>query len=151
MHQPTPGRWRRLFAPEPRAEIEGELRFHLEERVRYYIARGMDPESARAAALARLGDLKAVEQECAELLKAQGRVSRRRDWLDDLRQDLRFGIRAALRSPSFTLLAVLTLALGIGANAAVFGVVKSVLLDALPYKDADRLARVYGRQLDGTL
>ena len=152
MHQPAPHRrWRRLFTPEPRAEIEGELRFHLEERVRDYIARGLDPETARAAALARLGDLKAVEQECAELLRAQSRVNRRRDWFDDLRQDLRFGIRAALRSPSFTILAVLTLALGIGANAAVFGVVKSVLLDSLPYADSDQLVRVYGRMLDGSM
>ena len=68
----------------------------------------------------------------------------------DLRQDLRFGVRSALRAPRFALLAVVTLALGIGANAAVFGVVKSVLLDALPYADADRITLVYSRWNDGT-
>ncbi|HUQ81515.1 MAG TPA: ABC transporter permease [Gemmatimonadaceae bacterium] len=78
-------------------------------------------------------------------MPANDRRAERRDWLDDLRQDLRYGVRSALRSPLFSLLAVITLALGIGANAAVFGVVKSVLLDALPYKDAGRLVRVYAR------
>ena len=151
MHNPPQGRWPRLFAPDAQKEIEGELRFHLEERVRDYLARGLDEQSARAAALARLGDLKTVQQECTELLQAEVRATRRRDWFDDLRQDLRFGIRGALRSPSFTLLAVLTLALGIGANAAVFGVVKSVLLDSLPFADAGQLVRIYGRTLDGTL
>jgi predicted permease len=75
---------------------------------------------------------------------------RRAEWLGDLGRDLRYGARALRRSPLFALLASATLALGIGANAAVFGVVKSVLLDALPYRDADRVARVYGRWLDGS-
>jgi predicted permease len=74
-----------------------------------------------------------------------------RGWLNDFRQDLRFALRSAARARLFTLLALLTLAVGIGANAAVFGVVKSVLLDALPYDDADRLVRVYGRLEDGSL
>ena len=65
--------------------------------------------------------------------------------------DLRFGIRSAVRTPLFSLLAIITLALGIGANAAVFGVVKSVLLNALPFGDADRLVRVYSRMEDGSM
>ncbi|HYW30032.1 MAG TPA: ABC transporter permease [Gemmatimonas sp.] len=77
-------------------------------------------------------------------------VERRAEWMDDLRQDIRFAFRSLRRAPLFTTLAVLTLALGIGANAAVFGVVKSVLLDALPYDDADRIVQVYGRLLDGS-
>ena len=67
-----------------------------------------------------------------------------------LRLHLRYGARSAIRTPVFSLLAVTTLALGIGANAAVFGVVKSVLLDALPYADADRVMRIYGRRVDGS-
>src|SRR5438876_12005347 len=62
--------------------------------------------------------------------------------------DLKFAFRQLLKNPGFTAVAVLTLALGIGANAAVFGVVKSVLLDALPYADADRLVRLYGSHRD---
>ncbi|HEX7239235.1 MAG TPA: ABC transporter permease, partial [Longimicrobiaceae bacterium] len=143
---PTPGGRRGpLFDAEPRAEVADELAFHLEQRVRDYVAQGMDEAAARAAALERFGDVDTVRDECAELLAADRRAVARRDWLDDLRQDLRFGVRSALRAPLFSLLAVLTLALGIGANAAVFGVAKSVLLDSLPYAEAGRLVRVYAR------
>ncbi|MFN2564948.1 MAG: ADOP family duplicated permease [Gemmatimonadaceae bacterium] len=138
------------FQPAPEVEVDDELAFHLEQRVRDYVARGMDPGEARAAALERFGDLHGVRSECTQLLEQDRRATARRDWLDDFRQDLRFGVRSALRAPMFSLLAVLTLAVGIGANAAVFGVVKSVLLDALPYPDADRLLRVYGRLLSGS-
>ena len=143
--EPSHPRRVRVFPSKPQAEVDDELAFHLEQRVRDYVARGMDPAAARAAALERFGDLHGVRSECTELLEADRRATRRRDWLDDLRQDLRFGVRSALRAPLFSLLAVVTLALGIGANAAVFGVVKSVLLDALPYADADRLVRIFSR------
>ena len=135
----------RPFQPAPQVEVDQELAFHLEQRVRDYAARGMDPAAARAAALARFGDVHGVRSECTQLLEEDRRAAARRDWFDDLRQDVRFGARSALRAPLFSLLAVVTLALGIGANAAVFGVVKSVLLDALPYADAERLVRVYAR------
>ena len=141
----------RPFEKKPRLEVDDELTFHLEQRARDYIARGMDPAAARAAAVERFGDVNGVAGECAQLLEDERRAERRRDWLDDLRQDLRFGVRSALRSPVFSLLAIVTLALGIGANAAVFGVVKSVLLDALPYSSPDRLVRVYARLQDGVL
>jgi predicted permease len=137
------------LAPEPQAEVEDELAFHLEQRIRDYVARGMTPEAARAAALERFGDVNSVRNVCTQLLKEDRRAEARRDWFDDLVQDLRYGIRSALHAPLFSLLAVITLALGIGANAAVFGVVKSVLLDALPYADADRLVRVFTRTEDG--
>ena len=140
--KPT-GRLGRLFHPAAQSEVDDELAFHLEERIREYVSAGMDPAAARRAALERFGDFEGVRGECAQLLNEDRRAAARRDWLDDLRQDLGFGVRSALRSPLFTALAVLTLALGIGANAAVFGVVKSVLLDSLPYADAGRLVRVY--------
>jgi putative ABC transport system permease protein len=141
----------RPFEAKPQIEVDEELRFHLEQRIRDYVARGMDPAAARTAALERFGDLTGVRSECTQLLEDDRRAERRRDWMEDLRQDVRFGIRSALRSPVFTMLAVVTLALGIGANAAVFGVVKSVLLDALPYADSDRLVRVYSRLQEGVL
>lgn len=143
------GRIARPFQPAPEVEVDDELSFHLEQRIRDYIARGMTPDEARAAAHERFGNVSGVRTECAELLEADRRAASRRDWIGDLRQDLRYGARSAIRTPVFSLLAVTTLALGIGANAAVFGVVKSVLLDALPYADADRIMRVYGRFLQG--
>jgi putative ABC transport system permease protein len=132
------------FIPgKPDAEVDSELRFHLEHRIEANIAAGMSPEAARLAAEERFGDVEGVRKECAQLLTEDRKTQRRRDWLDDLRQDFRFAVRSATGAPMFTLLAILTLALGIGANAAVFGVVKSVLLNSLPYEDAGRLVRIY--------
>src|ERR1051325_3699018 len=70
---------------------------------------------------------------------------------DDIRDDWKFGWRQLKTAPGFAIVAVLMLALGIGANVAVFTVLKSVLIDALPYADADRLVRVYARRLDATI
>ncbi|MES2523531.1 MAG: ABC transporter permease [Gemmatimonadota bacterium] len=140
----------RPFEPSPASEVDDELAFHLEERVQDLVARGVDPVVARKQALARFGDIRGVRSECEELLEADRRAERRRDLWADVAQDVRFGVRAALRAPLFSLLAIITIALGVGANAAVFGVVKSVLLDALPYADADRLVRVYAQAKSGT-
>jgi predicted permease len=131
--------------------VDDEIRFHVEERIREYVARGMDPAAAKAAALERLGDLGAVRSQCTQLLEEDRMAEARRDWFDDLKHDLRFGVRSAVRTPLFSVLAIVTLALGIGANAAVFGVVKSVLLNALPFGDADRLVRIYSRMEDGSM
>ena len=145
------GRGIPFVPPKPQAEVDDELGFHLERRIQENINRGMSPEAARRAALERFGDVDGVREECAQLLTADRKAEARRDWLDDLRQDLRFAVRAAFRAPIFSLLAIVTLALGIGANAAVFGVVKSVLLNALPYSDPGRLVRIYSPFNDGTI
>lgn len=151
----TPGirRLLRLFSAEGwvGSEVEDEIAFHVEERARELVARGMDAAAARAKALREFGDVREARAELEQIGRRRLRHARCLSWWSDLRQDLRYGVRSALRSPLFSVLAVTTLALGIGANAAVFGVVKSVLLDALPYADAERLVRVYGRLLDGSL
>jgi putative ABC transport system permease protein len=140
----------RVVEAEPRNEVQDELEFHIEERVREYMAAGMDEAAARRSALNRIGDVDRVRGECATILSAQRRSLARRDWFSDLVQDLRFAARASLRAPLFTLMAVVTLALGIGANSAVFGLVKSVLLNPLPYGEADRIVRVQAyREGDG--
>jgi len=131
------------FVPvKPEKEVDLELGFHLEKRIQENLAAGMSPEQAIRAAMERFGDVAGVREECARILVQERKADARREWFEDLGQDLRFALRAALRSPVFTILAVVTLALGIGANAAVFGVVKSVLLNSLPYADADRLMRI---------
>ena len=137
------GRHAPFVTPKPKREVNDELQFHLEQRIQSYIASGMSPEAARRKALERFGDVEGVREECEQLLTEDRKAEARRDWFDDLRQDLRFAVRSAVKAPIFSLLAIVTLALGIGANAAVFGVVKSVLLDALPYADAGRLMRLW--------
>src|SRR3954454_4657081 len=118
-------------------ELDEEIGFHIDMQTEKNLRLGMSPEEARRAALVRFGGTERIKEEARDEYRSRP--------LEDLVQDVRYGVRSALRTPLFTLLAVLTLALGIGANAAVFGVVKSVLLDALPYADADRLVRVYAR------
>lgn len=133
------GRWARMIRRKPEVEVDDELPFHLEERVREYVAGGMSPEAARAAALERFGNFVGVREECAQLLDEEQRAEARRDWLSDLRQDVRYAGRTLRRSPGFTATAVLTLALGIGAATAIFTVVDDVLLRPLGVEDPDRL------------
>ncbi len=150
MHHDRSDRDFRFVTPKPQVEVDEELAFHLEERIAQYVAAGMTPNEARRVALARFGDMQGVRQECAKLLTEDRKHAARRDWLGDLRQDLRFAVRSAVRAPLFSLLALVTLAVGIGANAAVFGVVKSVLLDPLPYAAPGQLMRLYCPFRDGT-
>ena len=147
---------RRLFrlpSSEARVtrDVDDEIRLHLEERTRHLIAQGQDPAAARAAALREFGDVSAARADLEAIGRRRVRQQRRASWWSDLRQDFAYGGRSLMHAPLFSLLAVSTLALGIGANAAVFGVLKSVLLDALPYRDAERLVRVYARWADGSM
>jgi predicted permease len=135
--------------PQPAdREVADELSFHIEERVREYVSAGMDEESARERARTRMGDLHAVQRECASLLSAERRAARRRDLLSDVVQDLRYAVRSGRRAPLFTVLAVVILAIGIGANTAVFSVLHAVLVEPLPYAGEGELVRVFGHRLD---
>ncbi|HEX8691760.1 MAG TPA: ABC transporter permease [Longimicrobium sp.] len=125
------------------AEVDEELRFHLEMRAAEYAAAGAPPEQARGRALSRFGDLERVRRACLAIGRRVEKLERRRRWLDDLAQDLRYAARQFLRSPAFTATAVLSLAAGIGANAAVFGVVHAVVLRPPPYPAPERLVRVH--------
>jgi len=112
-------------------EIDEELHFHMEARTAEHIAVGMTPEEAGREARRRFGNLQSVREEC--------RDARGASFCEDAWRDVRFGFRQLLKNPGFTTVAVLTLALGIGANTVVFSAVRAVLFRPLGFENADRL------------
>ena len=143
-------RFRRLFGLEPAADVEAELAFHVEMRARELIEQGETPERARRLALERFGDYDGARQECVAINERRKQHMQRTEFLTELRQDVGYAFRMLRRTPAFTAAALLTLALGIGANSAIFSVVHGVLLESLPYRDADRLHHLQMLYPDGT-
>ncbi len=143
-------RFRRLFGPEPEADVDAELSFHVEMRTRELVEQGVPPERARTLALRRFGDYASSRGECVAISERRERHMARVEYLAELRQDVVYALRMLRRAPGFTAVALTTLALGIGANSAIFSVVHGVLLAPLPFREADRLYRVNTLYPDGT-
>lgn len=124
-------------------EVDEELAFHLEMRTRELIERGMDPHEARATAVRRMGDLARVKRTMVKVGRKRDRELSMALWLEELRDDVRFAVRQLRSAPVFALVAVTTLAIGIGANSAIFALVDATLLRPLPYRDAAQLVTIW--------
>jgi len=124
-------------------DVRDELRFHFEARVADLIEQGRPPAGARRQAAREFGDVAGARQYMQQLDYRTERRRRRRTYMSDLRHDIRYAFRRLRSSPAFALTAILTLALGIGANTAIFSIVNGVLFQPLAFPDPGRLYAVY--------
>lgn len=130
-----PLRLRSLFRrPQADQDLDEEIRDHLERRTADFVAKGLSPEEARYAAQREFGGIEQSKEKC--------RDTRKVNWIYDLAQDVQYTLRQLRKNSGFAALAILTLALGIGANTAMFTVIDSVLLRPLPFRNEDRLVSI---------
>jgi len=136
-------RWIRSIVGRKARErgLDEELQFHIDQQTEKYVRAGMDPADARRQALRRFGGVVRAQEETRDQIRPAA--------LDDSIRDIRFGARILWRAPGFTVAALATLAIGIGATAAIFSVIRTVLLEPLPYRDPGRVVGIWETTRDG--
>lgn len=139
-------RYARFLRPDPDADVEDEITFHLEMRAKEIAASGVPIEEARIEAQRRFGDMARVQAECRRMERNRSRSAGRLASFRDMRGDLVFVARTLVRQPVFTLAAVLTLGLSVGLNTAIFSAVNAFLLKPLPVANPDRLVVIGGAE-----
>jgi putative ABC transport system permease protein len=133
-------------------EVDEEIAFHVEMRTRALVERGVDPRIAREMVLSRLGDVNRLKRTCVDLGRKRDREMRVTQFVEELRTDVTSAFRQMKASPGFTLVATLTLALGIGANSAIFALADATFLRPMPFTAPhDRLVMLWERFPNGFL
>jgi putative ABC transport system permease protein len=141
-----------LWRVSVREEVDEELAFHIEMRTRELVERGMDPTIAREIVLSRIGDLGQLTRTCEDLGRKRDREMRLTQRLEEFRDDVTYAFRQMRATPGFTIVAALTLALGIGANSAIFALADATFLRPLPFTTPpDRLMMLWERYPNGYL
>lgn len=141
----------RLGRPDVDDEVDTELEFHLAMRTRELMDQGLSEQDAARVAVDRFGDLKRARRECRAIGHEREQHMRLTQYFSELRQDAFFAVRQMLSTPGFSVVAILTLALGIGATTAIFSIVHAVVLRPLPVPAPERLVVVNSGWRDGLM
>ncbi len=135
-------RYARFLSGNPARDVDEELDFHLQSTIDELVGAGMSREAAHDAARRKFGDVDSIGQTLYTLSRQRERTMRRTEWWQTIKQDVVFGLRQLRKAPGFTAAALATLALGIGANSAIFSVVYSVMLKPLPFANSNRIITI---------
>jgi predicted permease len=133
--------WAFLKRPRVEDEVDDEFAFHVDMVMQLLVAQGMSAADARAEAARRFGDIAVVAAECRRFGRQRDRNRSRAEYMSELKQDIAFALRQLRRTPGFAITAIITLALGIGATAAVFSALYAVVLSPLPFANPDRIVQ----------